>query len=102
MERPLRGVMFAGEDGLLDQTAYTQPALLAVAVALFRLVESWGVRPGFLGRLSIGAAAMAPVVPWVLSCRTAEALCGQAGRLVAGEDGEPGAGVLELGLPVVS
>jgi thioester reductase-like protein len=66
LDRPLLSVLFADAtaEPLLNQTAYTQPALFSLEYALAQLWISWGVQPTLLIGHSLGeyvAAALAGV-----------------------------------------
>ncbi|NJO97107.1 MAG: acyltransferase domain-containing protein [Pleurocapsa sp. CRU_1_2] len=91
LKKPLLEVLYptVEESFLLNETAYTQPALFAVEYALFETWKSWGVKPSVVMGHSVGEY-VAACVAGVFSLEDGLKLIAERGRLIQElpQDGE--------------
>ncbi|GDY49658.1 hypothetical protein SVIO_002810 [Streptomyces violaceusniger] len=82
----LADLVFYGEDtGAVNQTRVTQPALVALEIALARLWESWGVTPAAVMGHSVGEIAAA-LHAGVMDLPTGMRLIADRSRLMQGTE----------------
>nr|WP_062339553.1 type I polyketide synthase [Herbidospora sakaeratensis] len=81
LDGSVAAVVHGNDPDLLNQTMWAQSGLFAVEVALFRLLESWGVTPSMVAGHSIGELAAAHVAG-VWSLENACAVVAARGRLM--------------------
>ena len=83
LEQPLLSVIYpeSGSSPLLDETAYTQPALFAIEYALAELWRSWGIEPAIVLGHSVGEY-VAACVAGIFSLENGLKLIAERGRLM--------------------
>ena len=82
LEQPLLSVLYGDANStLLDETAYTQPALFALEYALAELWRSWGLEPDAVMGHSVGEY-VAACIAGLFSLEDALKLIAERGRLM--------------------
>jgi len=83
LEQPLLSVLYPAEgaESPINETAYTQPALFALEVALAELWRSWGVTPDYVLGHSVGEYAAA-CFAGMFSLEDGLKLIAERGRLI--------------------
>jgi len=84
LERPLLSILYSDDEeeaALINQTAYTQPALFAIEYALAQLWRSWGIEPSAVMGHSVGEY-VAACISGVFSLEDGLRLIAERGRLM--------------------
>ncbi len=81
LEHPLLEVLYGNAAHLLDQTAYTQPAMFAFEYALAELWQSWGIRPSAVLGHSVGEYAAASIAGLCTLEQGLDLIAARAGRM---------------------